>query len=125
MIRAMAVGEYGRRYLLGSEAWSVKRIFDFLADLTHQPRPDWKVPYLLALAVAYVSEFVADTITKQSPAATITGVKLTRRGMTFDASRSLTALGLVPRPVSDSIREFVAEQINTTNHPRAEIDLTI
>ncbi|CAN5150998.1 NAD-dependent epimerase/dehydratase family protein [soil metagenome] len=108
MMRAMAVGEYGRRYLLGSESWSVKRIFDFLAELTRKPPPKWKVPYAGALAVAYVSEFLADTVTKQSPAATITGVKLTRRRMTFDASRSLAALGLVPRPVSESLREFVA-----------------
>jgi dihydroflavonol-4-reductase len=42
------------------------------------------------------------------PAASITGVKLTRRRMHFDAQRSLAELGLAPRPISRSIAEAVA-----------------
>lgn len=34
-------------------------------------------------------------------------VKLTRRRMHFDASRSLAELGLQPRPVAQSIAEMV------------------
>lgn len=109
MTRAIEVGRPGRRYLLGAENWSVKRVFDYLADLRRLPKPRWKVPYSIALAAAYVSEFLADTITGVSPAATITGVKLTRRRMQFDASESVAALGLRPRPVTVAIREAVAE----------------
>ena len=105
MIRAVEVGTPGRRYLLGAENWSVQRVFDFLADCNNQSKPKWKVPYPVALTAAYVSEFIADVITGVSPAATITGVKLTRRRMTFDASASLAALGLTPRPVRDSLLE--------------------
>jgi dihydroflavonol-4-reductase len=108
MIRAVEVGMPGRRYLLGAENWSVKRVFDFLADLNGRPKPAWKVPYPIALAAAYASEFLADTITGTAPAATITGVKLTRRRMTFDASNSLATLGVSTRPVSESLREAVA-----------------
>ena len=56
------------------------------------------MPYPVALAAAYVSELVADVATQRIPAATVTGVKLTRRTMHFDASRSLAELGLRPRP---------------------------
>jgi dihydroflavonol-4-reductase len=108
MIRAVEVGTPGRRYLLGAENWSVKRVFDFLANLTGRSKPAWKVPYAVALAAAYVSEFIADTVTGTAPAATITGVKLTRRRMTFDASNSLAALGISTRPVSESLAEVVA-----------------
>jgi dihydroflavonol-4-reductase len=38
----------------------------------------------------------------------VTGVKLTRRRMQFDASRSLAELGLTPRPVAGSIDDAVA-----------------
>ena len=37
MIRAVELGQPGRRYLLGDENWYVKRVFDFLADLSLSP----------------------------------------------------------------------------------------
>jgi len=108
MVRAMDRGRPGRRYLLGAENWSVKTVFDFLAGVTGLPRPRWRVPYPVALAAAYVSELVADVATGEIPAATVTGVKLTRRRMHFDAGRSLAELGLRPRPAAESIRDAVA-----------------
>ncbi len=108
MIAAIERARPGVRYLLGSENWSIRSVFSHLAKLTGLPEPRWRVPYHVALVAAYVSEFIADTITGRIPAATVTGVKLTRRRMHFDSSRSLAELNLTPRPVSDSIREAVA-----------------
>jgi len=108
MVRAMDRGRTGRRYLLGHENLTIREIFAQLARLTNLPEPNRRVPYPLALAAAYVSEFVADTFTRRIPAATVTGVKLTRRRMHFDPSRSLADLGLKPRPVSTSLADVVA-----------------
>ena len=108
MIAAMERGRPGVRYLLGAENWSIRSVFGHLAKLTGLPEPRWRVPYPVALAAAYVSEFVADVVTGRIPAATVTGVKLTRRRMHFDASRSLAELGIAPRPRDDSIAEAVA-----------------
>jgi dihydroflavonol-4-reductase len=108
MIRAMERGRPGRRYLLGHENLSIRAVFGLLAQLTGLPEPRWRVPYGVALAAAYVSEFVADVLTHETPAATVTGVKLTRRRMHFDARRSLAALGLQPRPVAESLADAVA-----------------
>jgi dihydroflavonol-4-reductase len=107
MVRAMTAGEPGRRYLLGAENWSIRSVFDHLARLTGLAEPRWRVPYPVALLAAYASEFIADVFTHAVPAASITGVKLTRRRMHFDSSRSLAALGLSPRPIADSLREAV------------------
>jgi dihydroflavonol-4-reductase len=107
MIAAMENGRPCVRYLLGAENWSIRSVFSYLAKLTGLPEPRWRVPYPVALSAAYVSEFVADAITGQIPAATVTGVKLTRRRMHFDASRSLKELGIKPRPASESIAEAV------------------
>ena len=96
----------GVRYPLGGELVD-QSVFAYLAKLTGLPEPRWRVPYPLALAAAYVSEFVADAVTGRIPAATVTGVKLTRRRMHFDASLSLAELGIAPRPVSESIAETV------------------
>ena len=108
MIRTMERGRPGSRYLLGHENLSILAVFQMLARLTGLPEPRWKVPYPIALAAAYTSEFVADVFTHRAPAATITGVKLTRRRMHFDPSRSLTELDLQPRPVAESLSETVA-----------------
>ena len=79
-----------------------------LSDLTGVPVPRWRVPYALGLAVAHASEFWADHVTGRPPKATVTGVRLTRRTMHFDPSRSLAALGLAPRPIRQSLADAVA-----------------
>src|SRR5262249_3501879 len=72
MIRAMERGQPGRRYLLGHETLSILAVFRILARLTGLPPPRWRVPYPIALTVAYVSEFLSDVFTHRAPAATIT-----------------------------------------------------
>lgn len=108
MVRAMERGRPGRRYLLGHENLSVREVFALLARLTGLPEPTRRVPYGVALAAAYASEFMADVVTGRMPAATITGVKLTRRTMHFDPRRSLDELALRPRPAAESLAEAVA-----------------
>jgi dihydroflavonol-4-reductase len=108
MVRAMRVGQTGRRYLLGHENLSILDVFTLLARLTGLPAPRWRVPYAVALVAACVSEVVADVWTHAPPAATLTGVQLTRRRMQFDASASLAELGLTPRPVAQSLADAVA-----------------
>jgi dihydroflavonol-4-reductase len=107
MVQALERGRTGRRYLLGHENISIREIFQKLSRLTGIPEPRWRVPYPVALTAAYVSEFVADVATRRSPAATITGVKLTRRTMHFDASKCLAELNLAPRPIDESLADAV------------------
>jgi dihydroflavonol-4-reductase len=108
MIRALRCGRPGKRYLLGHENLSIREVFGVLARLTGLPPPRWRVPYPLALTAAYVSEWLADVVTHRPPAATVTGVKLTRRRMHFDPRHSLAELDLQPRPVTQSLADAVA-----------------
>jgi dihydroflavonol-4-reductase len=108
MARALERGRPGRRYLLGHENLSIYEVFALLARLTGLPPPRWRVPYPLALAVACLSEIVAAVLTHRPPAATLTGVQLTRRRMHFDPRRSLDELGLSPRPVAEGLADAVA-----------------
>src|ERR671935_25869 len=50
MVRAMAVGRPGRRYLLGHENLTIRELFRRLAKLTGLPEPRWLVPYGVAFA---------------------------------------------------------------------------
>jgi dihydroflavonol-4-reductase len=105
---AMERGRPGKRYLLGSENMSVWQVFAELARLTGLPPPTVRVPYGVALAAAYVSEWLAVLFTHRPPAATVTGVKLTRRKMHFDTAASLAELGLSCRPISESFADAIA-----------------
>jgi dihydroflavonol-4-reductase len=107
MVRAMEVGRPGRRYLLGHENLSILHVFGLLSELTGVPTPRWRVPYPVALAAACLSEVMADVWTHRPPAATLTGVKLTRRRMHFDPTASLAELELQPRPVQEALRDAV------------------
>jgi dihydroflavonol-4-reductase len=107
MTQALERGQPGRRYLLGHENLSILQVFTHLAGLTGQPPPHRRVPYVVAFAAAYASEFVADVFTGRTPAATVTGVRLTRRRMQFDPRRSLDELGLRPRPIAETLTETV------------------
>jgi len=102
-------GRFGCRYLLGGEDWTIRRLFTWLAQATGSPPPRWPVPYPVALLVALVSEWAADVVTGEIPAASVTGVRLTRRTMRFDARRTRAELGWSVRPVVESLAAAVQE----------------
>ncbi len=105
--KVMEFGRPGRRYLLGGENLTLSGLCSLLAELTGVLPPRWKVPYRLALAVAHLSEFWSDHVTGRAPRATVTGVRLARRIMHFDPSRTRAEIGFTPRPIRDSVRDAV------------------
>jgi dihydroflavonol-4-reductase len=108
LIRTMERGTPGRRYLLGGENLTLAGMLGILSELSGVPVPRWRVPYPVGLAVAVWSEFWADFVSGRPPKATVTGVRLTRRTMHFDAAPSLAALGLTVRPARESLADAVA-----------------
>lgn len=108
MRAAMKVGQPGVRYLLGGRNLRLIDWLTIVGRLVGRKAPRWQVPYPAALLVAYASEWMADHFTGQMPLATITGVKLTRRSMRFDAEQSREFLGLKSRAVEESARDAIA-----------------
>ena len=106
--RTLGRGRPGRRYLLGGANLTLLELLTILAEETGVPVPRWRVPYPIGLLVAVASEFWADAVTGRPPKATVTGVRLTRRTMHFDASKSLAELGLTPRPIREALADAVA-----------------
>jgi dihydroflavonol-4-reductase len=115
--RTLERGRPGRRYLLGGENLTLRSLLLVLSELTGRPVPRWRVPYPVGLAVAHASEAWADRISGRAPKATVTGVRLTRRTMHFDASRSLAELSLRPRPIRQSLADAVAWLVMTGQLP--------
>jgi len=98
-------GRPGRRYLLGHENRTLTDFLSLLSELTGVEVPRFRVPYPLALGVAWLSELWADHISGQAPKASVTGVRLARRIMHFDVGRSLAEIGLEPRPLRQSLAD--------------------
>lgn len=108
LTRVQEVGRTGKRYLLGGANLSLMELFGLLSEATGRPAPRWRVPYALGLGFAHLSEFWADRVSGRPPQASVTGLRLARRLMHFDASRSLRELGLEPRPIRESVEDAVA-----------------
>jgi dihydroflavonol-4-reductase len=108
LIRTLERGRPGRRYLLGGANVTLLELLEMLSTLTGVPVPRWRVPYPIGFAVALASEFWADRVSGTPPKATVTGIRLTRRTMHFDATRSLAELRLTPRPIRESLADAVA-----------------
>jgi dihydroflavonol-4-reductase len=104
----MEQGQPGRRYILGQTNLTLAALLALLGELTGVPVPRWRVPYPVGLAFAWCSEFAADHFTGRAPKATLTGVRLGRRIMHFDATRSLAELGLRPRSIQESLADAVS-----------------
>ncbi|QEH38156.1 3 beta-hydroxysteroid dehydrogenase/Delta 5--_4-isomerase [Aquisphaera giovannonii] len=118
LVLAMERGEPGRRHLLAGENLTLAGLLEVLSGLCGVPAPRWRVPYGVGLAVAYASEFWADRAGGGAPRASVTGVRLARRIMHFDPSRSLSVLGLRPRPVRDALADAVGWLRETGQIPR-------
>ena len=108
MRAAMRGGRPGVRYLLGGVNLRLIEWLTIVGRLTGRKAPRWRVPYAAALLMAYASEWVADHCTGRMPLATVTGVKLTRRSMHFEAEQSRQELGLTARGVEESARDAIA-----------------
>jgi dihydroflavonol-4-reductase len=108
MRAAMQVGQPRMRYLLSGVNLRLIEWLTIVGRLAGRRAPRWEVPYGVALAVAYASEWAADHLTGRMPLATVTGVKLTRRCMYFKAEQSRQELGLTSRGVEESARDAIA-----------------
>jgi dihydroflavonol-4-reductase len=107
LLASLDRGVPGRRYVLG--AWNVGLV-DWLREVgavVGRGPPKWKVPYPLALAAGWFSERWADWVSHTSPNATVSGVRLARRNMHLDCSRTQADLDLAPRPLAESARDAV------------------
>jgi dihydroflavonol-4-reductase len=121
LVRVMQAGQPGRRHLLSGENLTLHGLLQILSRFTDRPVPRFNIPYPVGLTYAYLSEWVADHLTHTRPQATVTGLRLARRVMHFDASATRQLVGWSPRPVEESLRDALEWLgISIANQPLAE-----
>ena len=107
-ILAAQRGETGEKYILGHENLTLQQILMLLSELTGRPAPRFKVPYALALAVAYGDAALARLIPGREPFAPPVGVKLSKKKMFFSPDKAVRELGLPQTPVRTALGKATA-----------------
>jgi dihydroflavonol-4-reductase len=101
-------GRVGERYILGGETVRMSHFLEMLHNLTGLPMPRTRVPYLVALGVAGVSEWIADHVSRKPPKASLAGVQIAGASVSFDSSKAMRELGLEPRPIRTALGAEIA-----------------
>lgn len=101
-------GRVGERYILGGETMRLSYLLEVLHELTGLPMPRTRVPYLVALGVASVSEWIADHVSRKSPKASLAGVQIAGASVSFDLSKAMRELRLEPHPVRAALGAEIA-----------------
>ena len=105
---ALERGHIGERYVIGGENLSMDEVWLMLAGATGKPMPSWRVPYAVALAVAYADEVRCSLRRDAVPFAPLEGVRMSRERMFADSSKAMRELDFRPTPVREAIERAVA-----------------
>ena len=101
-------GRVGEKYILGGENLSLSAIFAMLGEISGRCAPRVRLPYWPILALAYVNEFWANTVSRRPPRIPLTAVRMARKYMYFDNAKAVKELGLTLTPVRQALTDAVA-----------------
>ncbi len=99
-------GRIGQRYILGNENVTVGDFFRLVAETAGVKPPLLKLPYRVALLLAYIFHVQA-RITKQSPVVSLSQVRIGNMGEHFDNSKALNELGLTLTPLKVTVKNTI------------------
>ncbi len=102
-VLALERGRNGRSYILGGENLTLQQLLGELASLTGLPPAKIKVPRLVSLAVAAVSEAVEGGLLRRHPSVPLEAARMSTSQMAFDTSRACAELGYAPRPAIEAL----------------------
>jgi len=108
MIRAAQHGRPGERYVVGGSLASLGEIALTLETVTGQRAPRLKIPYPIAVAVAWLAQTAA-TLKGGDSLLTVSGVRTMREGMKHNLSsaKAERELGISFRPLIETLRDEV------------------
>ena len=124
---AQEQGKIGERYILGNINLQLSDLLATLAELTCLEMPKQRIPYWLTLILSVVQEFIADRLTHQPPAASLTGVRLARTPLLFDNTKAKQELGLDCRSLQEPLLDVIVwyrQQNLLKRQPIKSIDKT-
>lgn len=105
---AFEKGVSGRRYVLGGDDLTLKRILEVVAVLAGVRPPVMQIPRAPLYPFAYLAELWCRIGGKGEPFATIDGLRMSKKKMFFSSRRAEAELGYRHRPAEDALADAVA-----------------
>lgn len=99
-------GVTGERYILGSENLTLRALLDRLASITGRPAPRLRLPRVIPLAYAALSEYVLARAGVQ-PDVPLDSVRMAKQRMFYTAAKAVRELGFPQSPVDDALADAV------------------
>jgi dihydroflavonol-4-reductase len=99
-------GRIGEKYIFGNENVTVGDFFKLVADIAGVKPPRLKIPYAVALMLAYAFHAQA-RITKKTPVVSLSQVKIGKMGEHFDNSKAVDELGLPLTPLRTTVQNTI------------------
>jgi dihydroflavonol-4-reductase len=100
-------GERGERYILGHANLTMREFLEELAAIAGREAPRFRMPHLVALALAHADAFVTGRLLGRAPRIPLEGVRTAREIMFASSRRAVRELGLRQTP----IREVLAKAV--------------
>ena len=101
-------GQVGRRYILGGENLTLPSFLERVARLTGRRPPRLRLPYGLALALAWADTALEGGLLRRPPHIPLDALRHGGRPMWVDISRARQELGYKPGSLDEAIRKAVA-----------------
>jgi dihydroflavonol-4-reductase len=107
LILAMERGQIGQRYILGGESIPIRKLLQYMADISGRSSLRIPVPARLAETTAVILELIADHVTRRPPSATAEAVRIALRSTALSTEKAQRELGYMPRPIEPALRETI------------------
>jgi len=99
-------GRPGEPYILGGENVSMKALLGILAEITGLPAPRLRIPYAVALPLAYLNAWFCKAF-GGVPRMTPDTVRMARHYMFYDPRKAVEELGFPQTPAKEALRRAV------------------
>lgn len=107
MINAVEHGRNGERYIVAGAATSLEQIMRTLEQISGIPAPRLRIPYPIALGIAWVSENYA-RLTDSATLITLEGVRTMHAHTPISSAKAMRELGVTFRPLEETLRDEVS-----------------
>lgn len=100
-------GRIGERYILGNKNMTFKELLEELSGITGIPASNIRIPYRIALIMAYLNNFISNYLTHRPPLIPLEAVQMARKKMFFTPAKAIKELGLPQTPIREALREAI------------------
>jgi dihydroflavonol-4-reductase len=107
MSAAVTHGRPGERYIVGGVPYTLAEIMTCLEKVSGVPGPRLRIPYPLALSVAWVAETNA-RLRGQPTLMTVNGIRTLQHILQLDSAKAKRELGVTFRPLAETLADEVA-----------------